>query len=192
MSSYTLHVNPSKEEIWMEHFEVFEKFYKKNKHLTLPKEYPGYTKLSQWLTYQRHHATTLTKKQIERLESIHFMDTRVVRIANEKRWLEKFNRLENLYKETGLIRVPKKDRELACWLSKQRRLMRNDLIKPSRKEMLVKLGVSPGRGRRVKKKIQSMMRNGNLRLENYESTIKYMAIAMCPENGRRTLRSVLG
>jgi hypothetical protein len=103
MDSSPLQVNPSKAEIWTKYFETFEKFYKENKHLTLPKDSPEYTKLSQWLTCQRHHAKTFTKKQLARLESIHYMDAQGIREADEKDWLQK---LENLYHETGLIRVP--------------------------------------------------------------------------------------
>lgn len=144
-------VNPSRKEIWESHFITFENFYKENNHLTLPRDYPEYTKLSQWLTYQRHHAKTLTKNQLERLESIHFVDAQVVRSNDEMEWLRKLDRLENIYQETGLLRVPQEDRDLANWLSYQRKLMRNNLLDPIRKERLLKLGVRPSAKRYAKK-----------------------------------------
>jgi hypothetical protein len=141
----------SRKEIWESHFNTFKNFYKENNHRTLPRDYPEYTKLSQWLTYQRHHAKTLTKNQLERLESIHFMDAQVVRSVDEKEWLRKLDRLENIYQETGLLRVPQNERDLANWLSNQRKLMRKDFLDPIRKERLLQLGIRPSAKRYAKK-----------------------------------------
>jgi hypothetical protein len=79
------------------------------------------------------------------------MDARVVRSADEKEWLRKLDRLENIYQETGLLRVPQNERDLANWLSNQRKLMRKDLLDPIRKERLLKLGIRSSAKRYAKK-----------------------------------------
>ena len=135
----------------------------------------------------------LTKNKLECLESIHYMDAQGIREADEKDWLKKFNRLENLYSETGLVRVPVEDRELARWLSNQRKFMRNDSLHPSRKEKLLMLGIYHKEKRRgTRKIIQGIMRNGSVNLRNYVTTTKSMETVTCLGNGMRTLRSVLG
>jgi hypothetical protein len=64
-----LTVNPSKQEVGSKNFQEIKEFYEENGHLTLPRV-DKYSRLSNWLTYQRHGATSLRKDQLELLESI--------------------------------------------------------------------------------------------------------------------------
>jgi hypothetical protein len=144
MATSPLKVKPSKDEVWTRNFVAIKKFYEENGHLTLPtKAWPEYNKLSQWLTYQRHYATTLTKKQLQLLKSIHYTNVRVFRESNEKEWQRQFERLEHLYHETGRVIVPVEQRDLARWVTNQKKYMRIDLLDTVKKQRLLKLGIRP-------------------------------------------------
>jgi hypothetical protein len=55
-------VNPSREEVWWANFDAVDSFYKEHQHLTIPDK-----RLSDWLTYQRHHAKMLNKDKLDAL-----------------------------------------------------------------------------------------------------------------------------
>jgi hypothetical protein len=69
MLPLNLTVNPSKQEVWSKNFQEIKEFYEENGHLALPRV-DKYSRLSNWLTYQRHGVTSLRKDQLELLESI--------------------------------------------------------------------------------------------------------------------------
>jgi hypothetical protein len=137
-----LQVNPSRKEVWSENFQTIKDFYEENGHLTLPKKDPDYARLSRWLTYQRHGSTTLRKDQLELLESINYETVPLYRDRDEDAWEDKYNRLKEVYDETGHVKIKDNERGLACWLSRQRQSLRSNKLDPSRRERLGKLGIA--------------------------------------------------
>jgi hypothetical protein len=136
-----LKVNPSRKEVWSENFRKIKEFYLENGHLTLPRTDPEYAKLSYWLTYQRHLATTLRKDQLELLESINYKTAPIRRESKQIEWEVKCNQLKQVYDETSGVKFKIKDHALACWFSKQKRLFMINKLLPSRQEMLRKIGI---------------------------------------------------
>ena len=149
----TANATPSKKDVWMENYITFKAFYEENGHLTLPKERKDYLRLSQWLTYQRHTSKSLRKDQLKLLESINYATTPAHRKVDEDEWNGKYMRMKHLKEETGSIRVPRKEHDLASWVSRQKNLIRSNLLDPKRKLMLMKLGIGPSKiqSRRVVK-----------------------------------------
>jgi hypothetical protein len=49
--------------------------------------------------------------------------------------------LKQCYDEAGGGKIKVEDRALACWLSRQKRYLRNNVLDPTRQEMLGKLGI---------------------------------------------------
>jgi hypothetical protein len=155
----TLKVNPSREEVWSKNLQQIKEFYEKNGHLTLPRTDPEYARLSNWLTYQRRHHKTLRKDQLERLESINYKTAPIHREGDDIKWEVKYNRLKQVYDETGDVNFKVKDRALCSWLSKQKRLLRNNKLDPSRQAKLGKLGIwlSTMKGQHGRKKPKSKL-----------------------------------
>ncbi|KAL3911539.1 MAG: hypothetical protein SGILL_007243 [Bacillariaceae sp.] len=143
MSEQTVMTVTVQREAWHRNFHELKLFYDAHGHVSLPTTNPSYTRLSQWLTYQRYHATCLTKQQLELLNSIDYKSIRYLRGDSEKEWCKKFKRLEKLHNETGLLRVSAEERDLGRWLSNQRSLMRSNSIAAARRKKLEELGVRP-------------------------------------------------
>jgi hypothetical protein len=137
-----LKVNPSKEEIWSKRFQEIKEFYEEKGHLIIPRNDPESLRLGQWLTYQRHQYKALRKDQLERLESVNYNTVSMHRQQDENEWQVKYNRLKQCYDEAGGGKIKVKDRALSCWLSRQKRCLRNNVMDPTRQEMLGKLGIN--------------------------------------------------
>lgn len=157
---------PSKEEVWSANFEKIKEFYHTHGHLTLPRDNPESARLSQWLTYQRHHSKTLRKDQVEKLESINYKNTPVRRPGDDIDWEAKFNRVKEQHDGGDSIN----DRALACWLSRQKRKMRNNLLDPKRKEKLHSIGIGSTPLKKVVRQNKSEQWNSNYeKLKEYHS-----------------------
>jgi hypothetical protein len=136
-----LKVNSSKEEVWSEHFQKLKEFYEEKGHLTIQRKDPESLRLAQWLTYQRHQYIALRKDQLERLESIKYNTVPMRRLKDENEWQVKYNRLKQCYDKAGGGKIKIEDRALVCWLSRQKRYLRNNVLDPTRQEKLGKLGI---------------------------------------------------
>ena len=130
-------INPSREEVWSANFEEVKAFYEKNKHLTLPS-----IRLRNWLTYQRNNAKTLRKDQLDRLDSIRYKDISFHNQSNEDAWAEKYQQLkEEIQKRQGPAELPIRDKKLASWLTRQKRLAEDKKMHPAKREKLEMLGI---------------------------------------------------
>jgi hypothetical protein len=127
-----LKVNLSKEEVWSEHFQKIKEFYEEKGHLSIPRKDPESVRLAQWLTYQCHQYKALRRDQLERLESINYNTVPMYRQKDENQWQVKYNRLKQCYDDSGGGKIKVEDRALACWLSRQKRYLRNNLLDPTR------------------------------------------------------------
>lgn len=134
MSTPPLSVNQSREQVWMSNFNTISKFYKENGHLSI-----RCPRLQQWLSYQRHHTTTLRKDQLEKLESIRYDDVSMYRDCDEIAWETKFSELKDSRDKDGKIKAM--NRALSSWLARQRRYFKNDRLDPERKRKLEELGI---------------------------------------------------
>jgi hypothetical protein len=169
-----LKVNPSRKEVWSENFKKIKEFYEEKKHLTLPSKDLEYARLSQWLIYQRHRSMSLRKDQLERLESINYKTTKLHREKDDVEWEVKYNRLKEIYNKTGSTKIKENERGLSCWLSKQKRLLRNNLLDPTRQARLGKLGIHPSttkcrrkKSRMVSKKLEEKWQSQLEKLKEY-------------------------
>lgn len=139
----TLTVNPSRREVWNHNFMKWKEFYDQHRHLSMPREYPEHSKLSQWMTYQRHHSKTLTDEQVAMLESIGYNQANPQRIKEDQTWNEKFDKVLQIKQTTGTTKIPAPDRGLAVWFSRQKKLMASNSLIPSRRRRLEEqLGVT--------------------------------------------------
>jgi hypothetical protein len=122
-------VNPSREEVWWANFDAVDSFYKEHQHLTIPDK-----RLSDWLTYQRHHAKMLNKDKLDALARINYKSVEVHRECDEREWETNFNQL-----------IPasstKKDRKLQLWIARQRRLVASGRLSVTRKQRLLEHGI---------------------------------------------------
>ena len=129
MTTPSLIVNPSREEVWWKNFDAVKGFYEDHEHFTIPD-----TRLSGWLTYQRNKAKTLYREKLEALESIGYKSVKAHRECDERVWEENLNRL---------ISDPstRKERKIQMWLARQHRLAASSHLKPTRKHKLLKHGI---------------------------------------------------
>jgi hypothetical protein len=109
--------------------------------LTLPRV-DKYSRLSNWLSYQRHGATSLRKDQLELLESINYKTVPLHRDRDDSKWEIKCNQLKQVYDETGGDKVKIKDNALSSWFWTQKNLLRRGKLESSREERLKKLGIN--------------------------------------------------
>lgn len=128
-------VNPSMEEVWNTNYDSARRSYEQDGHLSnLP------ISLKRWMTYQRHHAKTLTDDQLRRLDEIRYKDCPVVRKGDEALWEEQFSVLQERKKEKKR-HLRTFDRGLSSWLTRQRRAFSEGILDSSRQERLERLGV---------------------------------------------------
>jgi hypothetical protein len=124
----SLKVNPAKDEVWWNNLAALKEHYDEHGNLTVRD-----LRLSGWLTYQRHEATMLSERQLEALQSIGYMCTKVYREIDKETWEEKFNAV----KSNPHTREP----NLVKWLHRQRMLAATDQLSPTRKQRLLEIGV---------------------------------------------------
>jgi hypothetical protein len=137
-----LKVNPSRKEVWSNNFEKVKEFYEKTGHLSLPND-REYSHLSQWLTYQRHRSKSLTKDQLELLESINYKNVPLHRDRDDDSWEAKYKQLKKLFDETGSIAIKAgQNAALSSWLTRQRTLLRGDQMDSTRRKLLEDLGIT--------------------------------------------------
>jgi hypothetical protein len=138
-----MEVNPSRKEVWSKNFKKIKEFYDKTGHLSLPRDDPEYTNLCQWLTYQRHRSKRLRKEQLELLESINYKTVPLHRDQDDSKWEIKFKRLKELHDKTGSVKIKAgQDAALSSWMSRQRHLLKIDLLNSTRQERLKELGIT--------------------------------------------------
>jgi hypothetical protein len=114
--------------VWWKNVDSVKRFYNEYKHLT---------RLSDWLTYQRHHAKTLSKEKLVAFESIdYYKSAKAHRECDEREWEENFNQLISASSSTG------KHRKLQLWLARQRRLLAASLrLTATRKQRFLDYGI---------------------------------------------------
>ena len=134
-------VRPSMQQVWSERFQKIKTFYEENGHLTLPRTDPEYLRLSKWLTYQRHVATSLRKDQLERLESIDYKTVPLHRDRDDIKWEVRYNQLKQVYDEARGDEMKFKERAMVAWISKQKQLLKLGKLDPSHQERLTNLGI---------------------------------------------------
>ena len=145
MATPPLQFVPTKQEVWSANFEKLKEFYDEHGHLTLPKKDPECARLAQWLTYQRHYSKTLSKDQLQKLESINYKNTPVRRRGDDIDWEAKFSRVKGCQRASDKAIKWNGNLTLSRWLSRQKKLMRDNLLDPARKEKLLSIGVGPSR-----------------------------------------------
>jgi hypothetical protein len=154
-----LKVDSSKEKVWSNNFQKIKEFYEENKHLNLPrKEDPEYARLYTWLSYQRGRSEESLRKQdqLERLKSIQYKASRFHRDKDKKGWQVIYDQVKQIHAETGDIKFTVKDHALSNWVSRQKRLLRDNSVDPTRQEMLMGLGICASTTRcYAKKKVLS-------------------------------------
>jgi len=172
MSTPSLNVNPARK-VWLKNFDKVKSFYEEHGHLTMPNN-KEYASLSAWLSYQRHQSRTLRKEQIELLESINYLTTPVHRETDEDKWNAKYNRLKQLHQETGGLRIPFAEHDLATWLSRQKKLLNSGALDTRRKENLLRIGVGSANGH-TRKIVKSGFFDAKWNMQ-YQKLIKYRRV----------------
>lgn len=95
--------------------------------------------LSQWQTYQRLHAKTLSDRQIELLDSIRYKDVTGVREHEEKGWNETYEKIRKI--GIGSACAKPMEPSLSSWLSRQKRKEHEGKLPPEKKRRLEEAGV---------------------------------------------------
>lgn len=144
----------TQERIWNEKFARLQAFFRQNGHSNVPSNYKDDhdTDLTNWVAKQRqiYAQKRMTKDRVERLNSVQFV-WRIKQHSNRNRdhskedqkWMEKYERLAAFKKEFGTTAVPfqwDNDKSLGRWVNEQRTQNTRGLLRPDRKELLMKLG----------------------------------------------------
>lgn len=105
----------TKTEQWWSIYNKVKLFYDENHHLSIPPKDDPTKCLRSWISYQRHHAQTLTEDQVKALESINYKTVKMHCQRYEEQWHENF---QQLLKEEN----PNKNEKLRFWLMRQREM----------------------------------------------------------------------
>jgi hypothetical protein len=120
--SLTVNLSMKEEVVWWSNFNSLKRHYDENGSLTV-----RCTRLSSWLTCQRHDAKTLSKEMLQALESIGCKTTKAHRERYVKDWEEKCNEIKKLNPHV-------RDRKVQMWLNRQRLLAVSDRLSPTREQ----------------------------------------------------------
>ena len=103
---------------WEDHYKILKAFYDKNGHSNVLRSDPNQT-LAGWVKRQRNNLRLekLSPTHIQLLDDLGFIWNRI-----EQRWFEKFILLKMHAQEHGTIGAIKRDKQLAEWTQRQRRL----------------------------------------------------------------------
>jgi hypothetical protein len=162
MTTPSLIFNPSRDEVWWKNFDSVKRFYEEHEHLTIRDK-----RLSGWLSYQRHHAKTLSREKLEALESIGYKSVKAHRACDERDWEENFNRL---------ISDPsaRKQRKMQMWLARQQRIAASGRLEPTRKHRLSEHGIDVDLLHRTNRGKQQPSKASEQKwMEKYNVLVKY-------------------
>ena len=127
---------------WEAIFDRLVKFKEANDHCRVPRTYAEDPELGQWAHSQRQRAMdqALDPRRAQRLDTIGFNWDRT---PMEKRWNDKFERLQIYQREHGNCLVPadfEGDTELGRWVKRQRDNYRDRKLLPDRRLQLDEIG----------------------------------------------------
>jgi hypothetical protein len=159
MTTPSLIVNPSREEVWWKNFDAVKKHYDEHGNLTV-----GDLRLSGWVTYQRHEAKTLSNQQLEALQSIGYKSTGACREIDAEKWEEKCIAIKS--------NPHTKDPKVIKWMHRQRWLAATDRLRATRKQRLLEIKVNLNLKGRCGK-INSESRNETKWMVNYNKLKEY-------------------
>ncbi|WP_320113691.1 Helicase associated domain protein [Draconibacterium orientale] len=134
-------------EKWDFMFQKMQKFYEINKHCTVPREHKDRT-LYGWYRKQKllHKAKLLPKEHFEKLKSINFYFGDGHELFWDKKWMNSYNQLLEIYHSTGDSNV-KRHKEnthplfyISNWVALQRWKYNKNSLKDWQIEKLEKIG----------------------------------------------------
>ena len=120
----------------MSNFCAVQSFYQEHGHLSIRDN-----TLSQWLTYQRYHAKTLSDRKVALLESIRYKDEKLFGgpVQSNEKWKLKYLELKKFVSEKGsAVGLPP---GLRCWVTRQINRFDANSLDPDRQQKLEALGI---------------------------------------------------
>jgi hypothetical protein len=126
---------------WDDMFYQLEAYFEKHGHSYVPPDQKEFEKLFDWTVNQRNAKTLLTKKQIEKLNSLRF-DWEMLSYKDFQ-WERRYHELVSFKRKYGHTRVPYKFKanvELAGWVAHQRKNKTEEKLTPERIKRLNELG----------------------------------------------------
>jgi hypothetical protein len=160
MTTTSLIVNPSREEVWWDNFKAVKKHYDEHGNLTV-----GDLRLAGWLTYQRHEAKTLSNQKLEALQSIGYKSTGAYRETDAEKWEENFTIVKS--------NPHTKDPKVLKWMHQQRWLASTDRLQATRKQRLLEIKVNLHLKGRKRGKINSESINETNWMAKYNKLKEY-------------------
>lgn len=134
-------------EKWDSMFNKMEVFYNENKHCTVPRDYKDRT-LYGWYRKQKQlfEAKLLPKEHLDKLNSINFYfgDSHI--LLWERKWLESYKQVLEIYKETGDSNIKRhKDNthplfKISNWVAMERGKYKNNKLKDWQIQKLEEIG----------------------------------------------------
>lgn len=121
---------------WEAMYKQLNKFVQKNGHAFLPDD-QKYEQLKDWLLRQILNKRLLSERQFQKLDALD-VDWDII-ISRDHRWEMMFSRLEDFYKTFGHSQVPQKwakDKQLANWITVQRRTYSQNKMRQDRERKL--------------------------------------------------------
>lgn len=131
-----MNANASKKEKWMMNYKRVKDFYERNGHLTIKD-----ITLCQWLSYQRNHAM-LDDEQQKLLEEINYKSTKMHQEEDEIKWNKNFQKLVEYMNTKEGRKEDQKNDYAKVWMSKQKRLLKNNMLNEERQKKLRSLGIN--------------------------------------------------
>lgn len=137
--------------IWQTQFEQLLAYRRRHGDCRVPRYWKEDPKLARWVDAQRRKERdgTLPYDRMQKLSSVGFT-FRVIfnrggelSAINDRKWIEKFDRLKKFKEQHGHCIVPtlyEPDRELGCWAKEQRVAYSLDKLRPSREALLKEIG----------------------------------------------------
>lgn len=141
LSKVDFSYNP-KEDSWNEMYYELVKYYKKNKHSNVTIGYEKNKQLALWVRTQRkvYKKNELSKEKQYLLSKVDFSYN-----PNEDYWNTMYNYLVEYFKENKHSNVPlsyEKNKQLALWVSNQRKLLKNNKMSKEKRQLLSKVNFS--------------------------------------------------
>lgn len=132
---------------WDYRFKKMELFYKENNHCTVPKEYKDRT-LYGWYRKQKQlfNAGILPNEHLEKLKTINFYFGDAHILHWDKKWLESYNQLLEIYKKTGESNVKRQKENthplfyISNWVALERGKYKKGKLKDWQIEKLENIG----------------------------------------------------
>lgn len=124
------------EKKWNTRFKQLKKFYEKNNHTNISARYKKNKSLGTWVVRQRVIKNSLSKEQIDALNSINFVWN-----PRETSWDKNYKKLQDFKAQNGHTNVPvnfDEDLVFGRWVQKQRRIKNS--LSDQKLELLNDLG----------------------------------------------------